>query len=91
MAIEICDNDAGEEENLLYNIFTEGGGVTDIGVRTALLFDDAAIATLLMEEELQEIEDHRYFDGGSYPKLELSILDEHLDLGAACYLTNQSF
>ena len=91
MAMEICDDDAGEEDNSLHNIFTEGGGVTDSGVGNASLFDDAAIATLLMEEELQEIEDHRYFDRGSYRKSELSILDEHLDLGAAYYLTDRSF
>ena len=86
--MEICDDDAGKKDNSLHNIFMKGGRVTDIGVGTASLFDDAAIATLLMEEELQEIEVHRYFDRGSYSISELSIFDEHLDLGVAYYLTN---
>ena len=65
--MEICDDDTSTDSHgngSLRNLFTEGG-VMDSDAGSPVLFDDAAIATLLMEEELRALEEHRYFDRGT--------------------------
>ena len=63
MAMEICDDDTttdSHDNGSLRNLFTEGGDAGSLA-----LFDDAAIASLLMEGELRALEEHRYFDRGT--------------------------
>ena len=88
MAVEICDDDTSTDSHRngsLRNLFTEGGVmVSDAG--SPALFDDAAIATLLMD-----VEEHRYFDRGTFRKSEISVFDEHLDVDAPYFLNDRSF
>ena len=93
MAMEICDDDTttdSHDNGSLRNLFTEGG-VMDSDAGSLALFDDAAIASILMEGELRALEEHRYFDRGTFRKSEISVFDEHLDVDAPYFLNDRSF